>query len=256
MMSDEGKTDLETALTIIGEIDGDLRVAGVPEGFLPVRVRHLLAQWQAEHAAADSFRAMLGSALNADHSDGDAELLRQARADLGYVDWCRQQDLKIRMRDALAFLNSPFSFAGMDLHQLTAEQNQRRRALLALKDLRTAVDGVNQEFAELVDEGELPVARQSCQDITYGMDVLLALLSAREGRENLLALIPDIADGGHLTSSIDEDAKLDKDVAMVTLTLRGPWTPLGIEQHVRGVAAQYAESGKRVQLAIQLNPAG
>jgi hypothetical protein len=249
-MSDEGKTDLEIALEQLGTISGDL--AGVPvdhSASVVDRVRQLIQQYFTQVSAADAFRTALGSALNAPHSDGDAELIAQARTQLEFVKWCRDREGQMRLRLALAFLNSPFSFERLDLDHLTGEQRQRRRALLALKDLRTAVDGVNQEFAELVDEDELPVARQSCQDITYGMDVLLALLSAQNGREALLALIPDIAEGGELTSEL---VRGDLTQNTATMVLRGPWTPLSVEQYMRQAVENMRDSG--LALSVSVNP--
>lgn len=245
-MSDGTETDLETALKIIGEISGDLNVAGVAEGFLPVRVRHLLTQAQ----AAEKFRTALASALDARDTDGDADLITRATNLLGYVRWCRQQEGQIRLRSALAFLNSPFSFERLDLEQLTPQQNEWRRALLALKDLRTAVDGVNGQFPDVMDDEEFPIARRACLDITHNMDVLLALLSAREGREALLSLIPDVAEGGELTSELRESDDIND--KQVTLMLRGPWTPLAVEQYMRQVIEDNRDSGR--QLSVVVNP--
>ena len=245
-MSDGEKTDLETALTIIGEISGDLNAAGVAEGFLPVRVRHLLTQAQ----AAEKFRTALASALDAWDTNGDADLIVQATSLLGYVRWCRQQEGQIRLRSALAFLNSPFTFERLDLDTLTPQQNEWRRALLALKDLRTAVDGVNGKCTDVMDDEEFPSARRACLDITHNMDVVLALLSAREGREALLSLIPDVAEGGELTSELRESDDIND--KQVTLMLRGPWTPLAVEQYMRQVIEDNRDSGR--QLSVVVNP--
>jgi hypothetical protein len=244
---DEQTRSAETANAMLDEIAKYLDDAEIPTGFLPVRVKVLTGRWRMEQDAADAFRTALGSALNAPHSDGDAELIAQGRTQLEFVRWCRDREGQMRLRLALAFLNSPFSFERLDLDHLTGEQRQRRRALLALKDLRTAVDGVNQEFAELVDEDELPVARQSCQDITYGMDVLLALLSAQNGREALLALIPDVAEGGGMTAEL---VRGDLTQNTATVVLRGPWTPLSVEQVMR----RTIEENPGLALSVSVNP--
>jgi hypothetical protein len=247
---DEQTRSAETANAMLDEIAKYLDDAEIPTGFLPVRVKVLIGRWRMEQDAADAFRTALGSALNAPHSDGDAELIAQARIQLEFVRWCRQQESQIRLRSALAFLNSPFSFDRLDLDALTPQQNEWRRALLALKDLRTAVGGVNEQFPDVMDDEEFPIARRACLDITHNMDVLLALLSAREGREALLALIPDIAEGGEMTSEmLRSDDLADK---RVTIVLRGAWTPLAVEQYMRQLAEDNRDSGW--ELTVSVNP--